>query len=245
MTKSPHRIFFLTIPLVVGVAILAATGNPWQQKQSAPPERDHYSRIAVAIEQAKAAGIHEITLSSPLVMKSAVRTVNDLIRDYSLLRVTVVDGTSVVDDQNVQTWYKLSVLDVLSRQAQVRQRSLPPDTPRPLLPLGGSEVLFVITGGTAVVDGITVTESPVDAGLVLHKDRQYVGGFLLDSSGQLARTAALTASLYELNNNEDLTPLGSPEHPLVRDFRDYLGNRLTALRNTISRQIGEPRTSLR
>ena len=57
-------------------------------------------------------------------MRSGVRSVNDLIRDYSLLCVTVVDATSVVDDQNVRTWYKLSVADVLSRQAQVRQRSL-------------------------------------------------------------------------------------------------------------------------
>lgn len=245
MTKLIRRIFPIVPISIVAVAILTTTGNAWQQGPKVPFEQDHYSRVAAAIQQAKAAGIHEITLPSPLVMKSAVRTVNDLIRDYSLLRVTVVDATTVVDDDNVRTWYKLSVLDVLSRQAQVRQRSLPPDTPRALLPLGGSEVLFVVTGGTAVVDGITVTESPVAAGLVLHKERQYVGGFLLDASGQLVGTAALSASLYELNNNEDLTPLGSPEHALVRDFRDYLGNRLSTLTNTIRRQVPDPITSLR
>ncbi|MBV9746229.1 MAG: hypothetical protein JO099_20910 [Acidobacteriia bacterium] len=224
---------------------MTATGNAWQQAPTPQPEQDHYSRVAVAIQRAKATGLNQLILSSPLVMKTGVRTVNDLIRDYSLLRFTVVDAVSTVDDQNVQTWYKLSVVDVLSRQAQVRQRSLPLDTPRALLPLGGSEVLFVVTGGTAVVDGITVTESPVDTGLVLHKDRQYVGGFLLEASGQLAETAALSASLYEISNNEDLTPLGSPEDPLVRDFRDYVGNRLSTLRNTIGRQVPDPITSLR
>jgi hypothetical protein len=85
----------------------------------------------------------------------------------------------------------------------------------------------------------------VGDGLLVQKDRQYVGGFFLEAGGQLAETAALSTSIYELNNNDDLKPQGSPQQPLVGDFRDYLGNRLTALRKTISRQVGVRNTSLR
>lgn len=245
MTKTIRsRSFPIILFTVVAFGAWTTAGYAWQQEPNATPQQNHYSRIAVAIARAKAAGVNEITLLAPIVLPTGVATVDDLIRDYTLLRVIVEDATTLVGDQGVETWYKLGVLEVLNRQAKVGDAPLPQPAPLRLAPLTGSEVFYAVTGGTAVVDGITITEPPVDAGLMLQKGHEYVGGFFLEAGGQLADTAALSASLYELDKDE-LKPQGRPQHPLVRDFRDYLGNRLSALRDTLRRQVGVPNTSLR
>src|SRR5690242_19598990 len=118
MTKPIRRGSLLILLLtVVALGTWTTTGYAWQQEPRAQPERDHYSRVAAAIARAKATGVNEIRLMSPIVLPTGVATVDDLVRDYTLLRVIVHDATTLVGDQDVETWYKLGVLEVLNRQA--------------------------------------------------------------------------------------------------------------------------------
>src|SRR5262245_1371239 len=182
-------ILCLTIGLVLlsgGALLWRATRSASKQQtaaeqQQAPAEiqrakneqklrdkfRDHIAR-------AKAEGRREI-VSTVEGMPSDVTSIEQVIRDYSLVRVKVKDKETTVSDStgSIQTWYKLDVLEVLRQQKEIGNSPLLEYAPSRFLPLLASEGLFPTTGGSVTVDGIVIKTLYDDP--ILHEFSQKTG----------------------------------------------------------------------
>src|SRR5437763_995064 len=96
-------------------------------------------RLRRAAQHAKAKGVAEIKLPPPIFLPTGVSTVYELIHDYTLLRVAIVDTATTSDDDNIRTWYKLKILETFSLQPSISRGELPAGVPPSFLPIGESE----------------------------------------------------------------------------------------------------------
>jgi hypothetical protein len=238
-------ILFALVLCTVGSLFLAAQNQP----SVGTSNQAYEGRLIRIIKQAKAEGRTSINLGAPTLFPTGMDTVNEVIRDYSLLRVAVADTVTTSDDDHIQTWFKLKILETFSRQPRIPEdqpgltdgaglplrtdRHIPPH----LLPVGVSETMFVVPGGSVTIDGITLVQTPADKGLMLQKNEQYIGAFFLEDGGRFAGLAAASAGLYHINGDE-LRPQSEQADGLPRDFRELFGNRLSTLRLEVVRRVG-------
>src|SRR5205085_3126843 len=111
------------------------------------------------------------------ILPTGLETVTEVIRDYSVLRVGIIDSLITTDDDDIRTWSKLRILETLSEQPRISEGPLLPNVPLRLLPVKDGEVIYVVSGGSVRIDGITIVQLPPEPGLVLRKDRQFIGAF--------------------------------------------------------------------
>ncbi len=85
-----------------------------------------------------------------------------------------------------------------------------------LLPLNGNQILLAVSGGTTVIDGVTLTErTPGEESIKLNQ--QYL--FILDiSPDRLARLPLEAAGVFTIGGDGNtLSPITSRAHPVVKD----------------------------
>jgi hypothetical protein len=144
-----------TIVLALALCAVSSLFLTAQNQPSVGTSNQAYEgRLIRVVKQAKAEGRTSITLSAPISFPTGVDTVNEVIRDYSLLRVAVADTVTTSDDDPIQTWFKLKILETLSPQPRIPEdepmltdgAGLPLRTDRHippcLLPVGVSETIF-------------------------------------------------------------------------------------------------------
>ena len=123
--------------------------------------------LASWVQHAKVAGLKEILLPPGIPTPTNVRTADRLIRERALLRVAATDAVTVNNRNSILTWYKIKVLETIRSQPQLPQERMTPGIPARLLPVAASEKIYVIAAGTVVIDGIRLTQVPMEKGLVL------------------------------------------------------------------------------
>ena len=116
-------------------------------------------RYRMAIESAKEEGKNEVILPPAISMPILQLSLAELLRDYGLLRVKVIDKETTVSepDAAIMTWYKVEIVETLHHQSKmISGEPLPDRAPSRLLPLLPSESLLVVSGGVVTVDGVKV-----------------------------------------------------------------------------------------
>jgi hypothetical protein len=126
-------------------------------------ERMRRGRIPAAIEDARAKNQKEINLPAPIPLYASVKTLDDALANYSTIIAEPLLQYSEInpDSKEIQTWYKLNVLEFLSdpKNAKCTNCSFAQQVPTQLQPVEANEIILVRNIGTVVSDGVKVTTS--------------------------------------------------------------------------------------
>jgi hypothetical protein len=119
-------ILCLTLGLVLlsgGAWLWRAKMNSSGQQTSADTQRAKYERIVrdyhrKEIERAKELGKREVILPPGIDVPFAEQSLEELLRDYGLLRVRVIDKETTVSEPyaDILTWYKVEIVETLYEQ---------------------------------------------------------------------------------------------------------------------------------
>src|SRR5262247_1916413 len=161
--------------LTLGLVLLSGGAWLWKATRKAPRQqraanvprakyegilRDYYRED---IESAKKQGKKEVILPGGIATPTPDLSLEELLRNYGLLRVKVIDKETTIyvsspeiPSADIETWYKVEILETLHPQRKVSDEQPPFELPSRLLPLLPSESLMVEQGGVINVDGITV-----------------------------------------------------------------------------------------
>lgn len=188
------------------------------------------------LQQAKAEGKTEIILPSAMQLPGTVNSLEQVIQDYSLIRVRVKDAEAIVTQPDptietisIDTWYKLDVLEVLHQQTRLGEKFLPEGVPNRLLPLLlPSESFLVVSGGTVTVDGIKVIRSFGSEEVPLALGREYLIVADLEYGDKLIRK--VTKAGVFLIDDTSLKPVRARHSQLAREVEEKYGNSLIRLR---------------
>jgi hypothetical protein len=160
------------------------------------------------------------------------------LRDYGLLRVKVIDQETTVyasvpeiPNADIETWYKVEIMETLHRQDKVSDEPPPFELPSRFLPLLPSESLLVEQGGVINVDGVAVVREVSTEGDVFIPREEYLIVGYLDYGGKLIRPEG-RAGVFRINNTH-LMPHGQKERRLVREIEEIYGNDLDRLRSSV------------
>lgn len=109
------------------------------------------------VRRAKARGEEYIGISS-IGCGFGVPSLRDTLRDYTVLVATPVEAQTEIEDHGLTTWYRFEAREVLSlkpmRAADYYSPALPISDEFPAA--GANEFFMSESGGTVVVDGVTV-----------------------------------------------------------------------------------------
>jgi hypothetical protein len=194
--------------------------------------RDRYRE---GIERAKNQGENEVRLPPGISIGISQQSLEELLRDYGLLRVRVIDKETTVSepDAYIKTWYKVEIVETLHHQSQViNGEPLPDEAPSRLLPLLPSESLLVVSGGVVTVDGVKVRQSVnTDENHFIPKEEYLIVAYLSHGRNLITPVTG-RAGVFRINNTH-LKSFGQKEHRLVRQIEERYGNDLDRLRSNI------------
>jgi hypothetical protein len=197
--------------------------------------RDRYRK---AIVSAKEEGKNEVILPPSIDLPTPQLPLEELLRDYGLLRVKVIDKeTTVSEPADIKTWYKVEIVETLHHQSQmISGEPMPFEAPSRLLPLLPSESLLVVQGGVVTVDGVKVVRKVSTAGNHFIPKEEYLIIAYLDYGGELIRPATGRAGVFRINNGH-LKSFGHNEEQLVREIEEMYGNDLDNLRSGVQLRL--------
>jgi hypothetical protein len=205
------------------------------QRVKAKNERLVRDRYRKAIENAKEEGKNEVILPPMINQPIPEQSLEELLRDYGLFRVKVIDKETTVSepDADIKTWYKVEIVETLHPQSQmISGEPMPFEAPSRLLPLLPSESLLIVSGGVVTVDGVKVVRKVSTAGNHFIPKEEYLIVARLDYRGELIRRASGREGVFRINNGR-LKSFGEEEHRLVREIEEIYGNDLDNLRSGV------------
>ena len=244
--------------LAFGLVLLSGGALLWKAKTSASKQRttadiprakyegilrDYYRE---EIESAKKQGKKEVILPGGIALRTPELSLEELLRDYSLLRFKVIDiETKVyvpvpdIPSADIETWYKVEILETLRQQGKVSDEPPPFELPSRFLPLLPSESLLVEDGGIINVDGIAVVREVSTEGVVYIPKEEYLIVGYLEYGGKLISRSSGRASVFHIINNH--LKSGQKEHRLVREIEERYGGDLDLLRSDVQLRQGRER----
>jgi hypothetical protein len=237
--------------IAIGLVLLSGGALLWSATRSAPKQpttadiqraksgglvRNYYRDD---IESAKKQGKKEVLLPGAIDMRAPERSLEELLRDYGLLRVkvigtetTVYSAVPEIPSADIETWYKVEILETLHRQGKVSDEAPPFELPSRLLPVLPSESLLVESGGVINVDGVAVVREVSTEGDVFIPREEYLIVGYLDYGGKLIRPVSGRAGVFHVINTH-LMPHGQKERRLVHEIEEGYGNDLDRLRSNV------------
>ena len=126
---------------------------------ASPQDLKREGRIALEVKSAKSHGQNRVELAAPIGMPTGISTVDDVLNHYSVVVAELVGKRVGADADDVNTWYKFRISELLAEQPNNSLEALTDRVPQDLLPLQPEVFLIVQNGGKIVVDGVTVTET--------------------------------------------------------------------------------------
>jgi hypothetical protein len=238
--------------LYIAIGLVLLSGGAWLWKAKKSPSRQQTAAdmrraknegivrvyYRKAIETAKEQGKNEVTLPPGIDLPTLELSLEELLRDYGLLRVKVIDKETTVSETygDIKTWYKVEILETLRRQRKVTDEAAPFELPSRFLPLLPSESLLVEQGGVITVDGVTVVREVSTDGLVYYPKEEYLIVSYLDYGGKLIRPVSGRASVFHIINKRLMS--GQKEHRLVREIEKRYSNDLDLLRSDVQLRQG-------
>jgi len=235
--------------LAIGLVLLSGGALLWKATRSASKRqttadikraknerivRDYYRK---EIESAKEQGKNEIILPPGIDLPFAQQSLEELLRDYGLLLVKVIDTETTVSEPyaDIDTWYKVEILETLHRQRKESDEPPPFELPSRFLPLLSSESLLIADGGEITVDGVTVVSEFSTESVVYFSKEEYLIVAYLDYGGKLIRPVSGRASVFHVINKRLMS--GQKEHRLVREVEEKYGGDLDRLRSDVQLRL--------
>ncbi len=132
--------------------------------------------------------------------------VNRLLADYTVATTQLIDKKTYLRDGYIGgTWNKFKILETFSQASPQPNYVDWEPIPEELLPVKEDEVLIHTAGGTAVIDGVEVTQH--DASLpAFEKGHKYLLVISLDPSTRIGSMRLGLYSTLPVNTDETLDP---------------------------------------
>jgi len=245
----------MKVILCLALGLVVVVGGAWmwgaKTKASRQQTADDIQRVKVkneglvrdryreAIESAKEEGKKEVILPPGTDLPGPELSLEELLRDYGLLRVKVIDKETTVSEPygDIKTWYKVEIVETLHHQSQMINGETPPfELPSRLIPLLPSESLLVVHGGVVNVDGVKVIRKASTDGNHFIPKEEYLIIAYLDYGGKLIRPVTGRAGVFRINNGH-IKSFGQKEHLLVREIEEIYGNDLDNLRSNMQLRL--------
>lgn len=154
----------ILVALIISVVALFGLHTVWTKYQLKHDlRRDSFDKL---IKRAKAEGKQEIHLLPSIPYYASVNSLDEALVNYSTVLAKPVSTHVQLnsESQNLETWYKMQVVDFLSQPNQSKPcsacRSRQGETiPPNVIPTLENEFVLVKNTGSLVFDGIKVTSS--------------------------------------------------------------------------------------
>jgi len=215
---------FAVLATAIGVIRTAST----TQKTSVPQK----NRLRWYAKEAKAEGRSKVKVPAPVVEYlggAGTITADEAFTASTVVIAHLISKESVIVDDEMTTWNKFAIDEVLSESKELPcPACLPPEPPSSQLPLRSGEFLIPKTGGTVNVDGVDVDQN--DENFPQYEFNQpYVLLLNLYPTGT-ARTVGGPVGVFKVVQNNKLVPIRESEHRIQKDFKDNFGNSLEQIR---------------
>lgn len=232
------------IKLVLGALVLVVAGFGLLQLRSNYQDKQRMARgrVSLAVEHAKANKKSEITLPAPIPFYAAVGNLDDALSRYSTVVAKPIQEFSQINPESkeVETWYKLEVVDFLSapQNAKCTNCSFPKNAPPELQPVQENEILVVQYTGTVVSDGVKVTSTDLtfpDFKL----NQQYFLLLSLDLQTRVGLIELGPAGVSSIDSNGELSPVYAKSPKLSQALTERYGKIDKIKQNLKSRSFAQ------
>jgi hypothetical protein len=217
----------MTVKVVLGLLVLVLAVFGFQQLRSNQEikERIRRGRVPVAIEDAKAQNQREVRLSAPIPYYAEVRSLDEALANYATVVARPVSQFTQInpDRKEIETWYKLEVVDFLSQPklAKCTDCSFAKSVPTELQPVQANEIVVVRNTGSVVLDGIKVTSS--DRMFPDFKmNQKYLFFLSLDLSTRVGLIDLGQAGVSVIESDGEITPI-SDDNGLNNELKKRFG----------------------
>ncbi len=162
-------IFKLSVSLLMfAIGLAASAGWRMLRRSSASvgglitprvaAQEAEYGTLMWQVQKAKAEGKTSIEIAT-IGCGMGVQRLDFSLAHYSLVVAQPIEKRVYAETHNVVTWYKFRIIETLSSKAPnkffgMQMADIP--IPADLLPLNSDEIVMAKTGGTLVIDGVTV-----------------------------------------------------------------------------------------
>jgi hypothetical protein len=147
------------------------------------------------------------------------------------MKVELVDKKSVIENENIYSWYKFKIIDNISQSKIAYDFSFmtpPPD----MLPLQQDEVLVSADGGVVMIDGVEVS-SGEPGEPVFDRNKKYLLFLCVDPVTKVATIDLGAAGVFSVGENDTFTPFNKNQHHVY----DALGaNSISVVKRNLQRR---------
>lgn len=227
--------------LVLAIAVLSAgvvskrlSSIQGQRELEALEKSPDYNKLSWHAKRAKLKGEKQVRLPPPAIdYPGSGSDLNAALSGFSVAIVQpVASATAAINDYTVTTWYKVKVLEYLSKKD-------PPcltcptleQVPQSLLPLGQDEVVLDMVGGSVLIDGVNVSMAANHP--PLRKSNKYLLLLATTSSGT-ALVGAGPEGAFLVDDDNSLKPVGGGSHHLQWDMISNFGPDVNMLRRRLN-----------
>jgi hypothetical protein len=233
MTKISLWVF-VAVVFSAGIAGTKLFSIQKQRELDALEQSPDHNKISWHVKKAKLKGEKQVTLSPFRVDYPGGGS--DLPEALSYFSVAVVQPvasvTGTVNDYSVTTWYKLKILEYLSkRDTPCITCPTLEQVPQSLLPINQDEVVLNMAGGSYLIDGVNVI-TPSNH-LPLEKSKQYLLLLSTTSSGT-ALIGAGPAGAFLIDENHKLQAVGDSSHRIQHDMSSKFDSDEFVLRQSLN-----------
>jgi hypothetical protein len=217
----------ILVALIITVVALFGLHTVWTNYQLKHDfRRDSFDKL---IKKAKAEGKQEIQLLPPIPYYASVNSLDEALVNYStvLAKPVSVHVQLNSESQNIETWYKMQVVDFLSQPNQSKPcsacRSRQGETiPPKVFPTQENEFVLVRNTGSLVSDGIKVTSN--DATFPdFELNQTYLLFLSLDLTTKIAAIELGPAGVAKVNSDGELAPVNESQARLSETLAHTYG----------------------
>jgi hypothetical protein len=229
MVKVAISILAIVV-LSAGVVSTKLSSMQKQRELEALEKSPDYNKLSWHAKKAKLKGEKQVTLPAPAIdYPGGGADLNQALSNFSVAIVQpVASETGAINDYSVTNWYKVKVLEYLSKKDSpcITCPTLE-QVPQSLLPLGQDEVVLDMVGGNMVIDGVNITMAAKH--FPLKKSKKYLLLLVTNPSGT-ALIGAGPLGAFLIDDDDKLKPVGDASHHLARDMISNFGSDVSMLR---------------
>jgi len=226
---------FLAIPVLVILLVIAVynsiTRQEWKEKGT----------LEWVAKKAKKEGKQKVVIRAPLALYVSVNSLEEALDNFDVIVVEVVGSkSSKSSPHNIQTWYRLRVLETIHSRPVRECPSCPSpgSPPQDMLPVKADEILVPKYGGGLKVDDVDVVSVDPDFP-ELSPSQKYLLFISLDHSHRVGALTMGPQSVFTVENDGSIKPLDGRHHPLKDNIWQQGGGHVDKLKARI--KDGAPR----
>jgi hypothetical protein len=232
MSSVKPKIFALLLLTFSFLALVFVRTSSKIQEPIRYPTKDRLQWYAT---KTKNEGKRKVIVPGPIVDYPGIdMNFNEAVKNYTVLIAEPIESKSYFDSDDIITWYKFRILDILSPRNYVYCNTCPPipEAPREMSPINPDEFVLAVSGGTATVDGvdITMTNNSLPS---FEIGKEYLLFVSVTPSG-VAMLGAGPSGIFAIGNDGSLEAVDKNNRPLKAEINQRFKLKLSVLKSSLN-----------